>query len=35
MPYGIVTYYHALEVVQNINNKYKNRIAYSWEKWDE
>lgn len=29
MPYGAVTYYHALKLVQDINNKYKNLIAYS------
>lgn len=32
MPYGVVTYYHTLELVQDINNKYKNLIANSWGK---
>lgn len=35
MSYGVLTYYHALELAQDINNKYKNLIAYSWgKKWD-
>lgn len=34
MPFGIVTCYRALEPVQNINNTYKNHIAYLWEKCD-
>lgn len=24
MPHGVVTYFHALELVQDINNKHKN-----------
>lgn len=32
MSYGVLTYYHALELAQDINNKYKNLIAYSWGK---